>query len=119
MTFLALLILISIFGLHFYGDFYFQSNNMAVNKSTSWKWLGIHAAVYTLILAASFIAKVSWEFVLINGFCHFWIDAASSKVTKFYWNKKDYHNFFVVVGFDQFIHNIILLVTAYYFLINH
>lgn len=97
--------------LHFVGDFYLQTNNMAMNKSTSWKWLTIHALVYSI----PFIFTLSPLFILINGFSHFWVDYITSKITKKLWAKGDLHNFFVVIGFDQFIHSTIILTLIYFF----
>ena len=36
--------------LHWLADFVFQTDEMAKNKSTSWKWLFAHIAMYTSVL---------------------------------------------------------------------
>ena len=98
--------LIFMFILHFFGDFVLQSDEMAQNKSTSWKWLSTHIAVYTLTLC---ILSPKWA--LINGFAHFLIDAITSRASKILYQRGDIHNFFVVIGIDQTLHYIILVVS--------
>ena len=47
--------------LHFIGDFVFQNDKMAQNKSTSNKWLGIHCLAYMIPFLL-----ISWEFAILN-----------------------------------------------------
>jgi hypothetical protein len=82
---------------------------MAQGKSSSLKWLSIHATVYTLPLML-----FGWQFALINGICHWGVDFITSRITKHLWEKKDVHNFFVVIGLDQAIHLTILYLTMKY-----
>lgn len=98
-VFLALL-------LHWFGDFYLQNDKMSINKSSSIKWLSIHSGVYTCVLFL-----LGWKIALINGAAHWCIDGISSKITKHLWLKKDRHNFFVMIGVDQFLHLAILFYT--------
>ena len=37
-------------GLHWVGDFLFQSTAMATNKHHSWRWLGLHILAYSIVL---------------------------------------------------------------------
>jgi hypothetical protein len=52
--------------------------------------------------------------LLLNGALHFITDACTSRLTGYFYKKGDYHNFFVVIGFEQFIHYTCLFVTWYY-----
>jgi len=45
---------------------------------------------------------------------HWLSDLFTSRWTSKLWEKKDVHNFFVVIGFDQLIHATTLLITYNY-----
>lgn len=47
-----------------------------------------------------------------NGIAHFGIDAVTSRITSYYWQEQRAHAFFVVVGFDQFLHLALLVWTV-------
>jgi hypothetical protein len=98
--------------LHFFMDFVFQSNNMATKKSTSNKWLLIHVACYSTPFLFFGI-----PFALINGLSHLVIDYVTSRISKKFWEAKQLHWFFVVIGFDQLLHTSILLWLASRFLL--
>lgn len=91
---------------HWFADFICQTDKMAVNKSTSWKWLSSHVGAYTLLML-----PFGPKFALINGFAHLWVDAVTSRATSYLWKKGDRHNFFVVIGLDQLIHTAFLIFT--------
>ena len=91
---------------HFVSDFILQSDSMAKNKSSSFKWLTIHATVYTIPFLI-----FGWQFALINGFAHWCTDAVTSRITKRLWEAKEVHYFFVVIGLDQSIHFTTLYLT--------
>lgn len=102
--------------IHWVFDFVLQSNWMASNKSNSLRALSGHVIVYTvgMMLLGFFVAGPTTTAVLIgaiNGGTHFGVDFCTSKITSALWKKKDVHNFFVVIGFDQLIHTIILIAT--------
>lgn len=104
---------IYVFFLHFVGDFILQSDEISKTKSKSIKALTIHICILTAtlfigMLLTIFICEFSLKnvilFVLINGVLHFAIDFVTSKVTSYFYSKGQTHNFFVTIGFDQFLH---------------
>lgn len=103
---------------HWLGDFIFQTDDMARNKSKSNKWLGKHVLVYSLWISPPALIA-DWQtpgynaalFVGINGLAHFAIDYVSSRITSKLWAKGDVHNFFVVVGLDQALHMVTLVAS--------
>jgi hypothetical protein len=92
--------------MHFVSDFILQTDKMAINKSSSWKWLSIHIGVYTLPFF-----WFGWKFALVNAGAHFVTDAISSRMTTALWKKQQRHWFFVVIGADQAAHMTVLLLT--------
>jgi hypothetical protein len=97
---------------HWIADFICQSNYMATNKSKSNAALTYHILVYTLVLLI--MTKFSFTFALINGLSHFCIDYVTSRLSSSQWQKGKVHNFFVVIGFDQMLHVMILIKTMNY-----
>lgn len=108
---LTLLILFA----HWVSDFVLQSDQMAVNKSRSIKWLSYHVLAYTI--GMFFIILVIWGsvniyWILLNGVLHWCTDFMTSKINSQLWKMERRHDFFVMVGFDQLIHYACLLFTA-------
>ena len=99
-------ILLKIIWLHLIGDFLFQSDKIAINKSSSFKYLGIHCLIYSLPLLL-----ISPLFAAINSIFHFVIDFCSSQLTTYFYKNKQRHWFFVTIGFDQAIHFTILILS--------
>jgi hypothetical protein len=109
---------------HWVADFVAQTHEMAINKSTSNKWLLKHIIAYgnnllygslPLLIYAAIIGQ-NWSviivsYVLINMVLHFITDYFTSRWTSKLWVKKDVHNFFVVIGLDQLIHTFCLILT--------
>lgn len=117
------LFFILLFG-HWVGDFAFQSNNVAINKSKSNLTLAFHAAIYTAVLTAAFtiglltlghamtfVAYTILGFALITFVTHFITDYFTSRMTARYHVEGRRHAFFVTIGFDQLIHQYTLLLT--------
>jgi hypothetical protein len=104
---------------HWIGDFVFQSHWMGVNKSKRSDVLALHIAIYTatLMLGTALIflpSPTSWfVFALVNGALHFCTDFVTSRITSRLYAAKEYHYFFVVIGFDQLIHQATLALTLY------
>ena len=121
-----MIIILIIFVVHFLADFVFQSSKMATGKSKSLKWLSIHVGVYGLVsLISAFIVGVYLENLLlgfawwaINIGLHFIIDFITSKITSRLWEEKKMRQFFVMIGFDQLLHNLCLMST-YAFMMDY
>ena len=102
----ALIVLLVV---HFVADFMLQSNWMAMGKSKQWgfnKNMATHIGIYTLCLA-----PFGWVFACVNGLVHFIVDAFTSRATAYLWKREERHAFFVVIGFDQLLHTLTLLLT--------
>jgi hypothetical protein len=118
-------IFIGIILIHFLADFGLQTNDQAVNKSSSNTWLTYHVGVYSIVwLVAAYCflfpddPLLSLAFSMITYVLHFVTDWITSRIGKPFWEKKDLHNGFTVVGFDQVLHYIQLVLT-YEFLYNN
>ena len=95
---------IALIWIHFIADFLLQSNKMAINKSSSLKYLGLHCLIYS----TPFII-FGFKFAMIVFLTHFLVDLLSSKATTKLYIAGERHWFFVVIGFDQAIHITTLL----------
>lgn len=102
--------IIALIWIHFVADFMFQTDKIAIAKSSSNRALALHVGIYTLPFF-----YFGWLFALVNCVLHFATDWCTSRATTYLWKKGDRHNFFVVIGLDQAIHMTCLLVT-YWFL---
>jgi hypothetical protein len=92
--------------MHFVADFMLQTDAMAKGKSTSNRWLCAHICVYALPFLA-----FGWRYALVNGAAHLLVDYFSSRASSRMWKAGRVHDFFVVIGFDQFLHVAILVAT--------
>ena len=99
-------IIYQILTLHWVLDFCLQPDSIAKNKSKSILSLSIHVAIYTAGLT-----YFGYMFAMVNGVLHFAIDYITSKLTSYFHKKRDTHNFFVAIGFDQLLHVIALYST--------
>ena len=98
--------LIAIFSVHFIADFLLQTRWMGENKSHSHKALLAHIGVYTACLSV-----FGWQYALINGSIHMVVDFFSSRASSYFYKKKQMHYFWAVIGADQLLHNVTLLIT--------
>ncbi len=115
--FLALLVV------HWVADFIFQTHWQATNKSKRNDALALHVASYTaaLAIATPVIFGIPHDFrmfifVIANGVLHFATDWCTSRMSSRLYAKQDFHNFFVVIGFDQLIHQFTLAGTMIWLL---
>lgn len=115
---------------HFISDFMLQTHYMSTKKSESISALTQHIVTYTLAffiifgtswyflyfffglgIPASIWLKITIGISIVNGIFHYFIDFVTSKITKYLWNKKQYHNFFVIIGLDQLLHTSLLVIS--------
>ncbi len=114
-------IVLGILFIHWFADFVCQTDKEAKNKSTSWKALLSHTIFYSFIwlAAITFYGAITNSsiiillFVPITFVIHTATDYYTSRVNKVLWDNKEVHNFFVSIGFDQFLHFTQLLLTFY------
>lgn len=119
-------VILAIFVVHFLADFVFQTSQMATGKGKSLKWLSVHIGVYgfvslmSLYMVGKFIDSFYLGFAwwLGNVALHFITDFITSKITSKFWEAKNYRLFFVMIGFDQLIHNLCLIGTLYAVMVN-
>ena len=119
-----MLVFLLLFSVHFLADFVFQSSKMATSKSKSLTWLSIHIGAYALVslITLTFLAfyyqatLVAFYWWGINVILHFIVDFVTSKITSRYWEQKNMRFFFVMIGLDQLIHTICLIVTFFLFI---
>ena len=111
--FQAIVIILTV---HFLADFALQTHEQASLKSTSDKALLEHVLGYSAVwLFISYGILGTWYkpiiFAFITYICHFNTDYHTSRVVKRLFEKRDYHNGFVVVGADQVLHYMQLFLT--------
>lgn len=109
--------------IHFYADFALQTHDQAINKSSSIKWLTYHILSYSLTFSVAFyiLSEDILKCLIFFGItfiCHWITDYVTSRIGKPFWEKKDFHNGFVVVGADQVLHYTQLILTFNWLLNN-
>jgi hypothetical protein len=100
--------------IHWFADFVCQTDRMALNKSTRYSYLLLHASIYYIILHVCWVlvnTESISRLIVINWPAHFIIDGITSRATSYLYLKNHRHWFFVIIGFDQVLHYGILLLT--------
>ena len=112
---------VAVLAVHWLGDFVLQSRWMSVNKSKRIDALSLHAMTYTgtLLLGSGVILGLRQIglvvlFVGANGVLHFATDFVTSRITSHLWCQQREHDFFVMVGLDQLIHQVTLAATLWF-----
>lgn len=95
--------------IHWLVDFVFQSDRIAKNKSKSNKVLFEHCTIYGIIFA---VATFNFEFGLLLGLIHFPVDYVTSRLNSKLYQAGKNHEFFVSIGFDQWIHFATILLVG-------
>lgn len=126
---------------HWFGDFFLQTHWQASNKSKDLTALGRHVFVYTsfVTFVAAFVFGVNLalgKFFFANFFLHLVTDAVTSRITSKLFMaqfetiavgteprlamKRNFnpHNFFVVIGYDQLLHQAALAGTMWWYLFD-
>lgn len=120
-----LLIIFSIFFIHWFADFVLQTDWQAKNKSKDNKALLSHTLTYSGVWFFMTILYFGFAgpsvsimfpilFTLITFVAHTITDYFTSRLNTKLWVKGDVHNFFVSVGFDQVLHYAQLFTTFYF-----
>lgn len=111
-------IILSVLGLmfaHWIGDFVLQTDKQAKNKSKSNYQLGLHVISYssTMFMAATLLlpSKEAAVFFGITLAAHFITDYITSRINSKLYEANKIHNFFVSIGFDQWLHTVQILLT--------
>lgn len=107
-------VLIGVLFVHWLADFVMQSDWMAKNKSTSNKALAAHGLSYWYVFTAMLYPTFGNKALLystVNAMIHMGVDYFTSRLNKKLWGAGKVHEFFVSVGFDQFLHYVTLILT--------
>lgn len=118
---IELVLFVALLAVHYVGDFICQTHWQASNKSKRFDALARHVASYTFILFIGVITIFGCTifvlaFVTVNAIAHFVTDFFTSRWSSRLYAKQDWHNFFVVIGLDQLIHQVTLAGTFAFFL---
>lgn len=120
---MSIITILYILFVHWIADFVLQTEWQATNKSKNFEALTDHTAVYTVVfwfamLGYNWVIKGGSSsalgvlfFCIITFLCHTSTDYFTSRVNAKLWEEKKVHNFFVSIGFDQFLHFAQLLIT--------
>lgn len=128
---MSIIDIIVILLVHWFTDFVLQSNNQATKKSQSnkpWNYfLAEHCFVYSSVSTMIYFYYFYWQGYVIEGdlnvlfifpylyITHYITDWVTSRWSKSYFDENNYHNGFVVIGFDQILHYLTLLLMFLFF----
>lgn len=106
--------------IHYLADFGLQTHQQSKMKSEKFIYLLDHTFVYSAVwfIAALVFLPIDQAalFALITLVAHTITDFFTSRISKTYFAKKDIHNGFSVIGFDQMLHYLQLHYTFNLFL---
>jgi len=109
--------ILSILGMHWFADFVLQTDKQAKGKSKNWGDLLSHTLNYSLVFwglimimtkGDVFVSSYFWIITLLT---HTITDYFTSRLNSKLWSEGKVHNFFVSIGFDQYLHYMQLFVT--------
>lgn len=120
--------ILTILTVHTLFDYKFQTRWQADNKSKSLIALTNHVAIYTVGLSLIPVLSVYFNlgnftltnyfiFVLTNAILHWITDFFTSRASSEFYTRRSMANFWMTIGFDQFIHTLILFKT--FILLTH
>jgi membrane-associated HD superfamily phosphohydrolase len=131
MDFYILFSIVWFWAFHYIFDFICQTHWQATNKSKNLDALLNHvytyslgmmfvtAGYFSLISSSLFFSSIFVAFVFSMGvFCyffltHFFTDLITSKITSKYFKQEDYHMGFVIIGLDQLIHFLTIMIPLF------
>lgn len=112
MTWLTAAFVILMFG-HWLADFVCQTDYMALNKSRCNKALTWHVFIYSLVTTVFYgivtlnVAQTAFAFAILFG-THWVTDYVTSRASATLWKENKRKWFFTMIGFDQFLHLMII-----------
>ncbi len=112
---------------HWFADFVLQTHHMSTRKSSSNYYLSLHVGVYTFSTIVMWALVFPFTSIHVSSlgiwtsfaviFASHWItDYFTSRLTSKLYKEERYHDFFVVIGFDQVLHYTQLLLIFNYLL---
>ena len=88
------------------------------NKSKNIFALSLHVLVYGVVFVVLLMPFFNFSdiliFVCVNIGLHWATDFTTSRITSYFWNKKQIYNFFLTIGVDQYIHQACLISTLHF-----
>jgi len=107
---------------HWIGDFVLQNRWLAENKSKNIYILTLHVLVYTIVISCGAYLLKGWDisvvdFAVLNFGLHWITDYVTSRMNKLFWSNGQIGKFFISIGFDQFIHQVCIILSANLFLL--
>ena len=96
---IELSVLLILVWMHFVADFVFQTDKIAINKSSDNAILAFHVTAYSLPFL-----YFGWKFAAATWLAHFVTDWFTSRITKRLYQAGHRHWFFVTIGCDQALH---------------
>ena len=101
---------------HWLADFVLQSDRIAKEKSSNNLMLFYHCLIYGTMFAgatimANYGVKGLWYGLLI-GLIHFPVDYVTSRLNSKFYKAGKNHEFFVSIGFDQWIHFVTIILLG-------
>lgn len=113
--------ILGILFVHWFADFVLQTDSQAKGKSKEWGPLLAHTLNYSvvwLLLSMGYAGITGCKEILffapITFFCHTITDYITSRENAKLWEKNKVHDFFVCIGFDQWLHYVQLFLTYWY-----
>jgi hypothetical protein len=114
--------ILAVLFIHYIADFVCQTRWMAENKSKDLTPLLYHIYAYTVALGlglagySAFVHELRplmvLGFMTVNILAHFCIDYCTSKVNAWFFNQKRMAFFWWSIGFDQYLHTALLVLTT-------
>jgi hypothetical protein len=115
---------------HWVSDFVLQTQHMSTRKSSSNYYLTLHVVIYSFatilgwalvlpLLGIHLYSGPVWLAFLLIFVTHWITDYFTSRRTSKLYKEERYHDFFVVIGFDQVLHYTQLFLIFNYIILNH
>jgi Protein of unknown function (DUF3307) len=113
--------ILAVLFIHYVADFICQTRWMAENKSKDITALLYHMYSYTGALGIGLAAYSYFHemnilpvlgFIIVNVSVHFCVDYTTSKLNTYFFNQKKLAFFWWSIGFDQYIHTGLLILTV-------